>query len=138
MNTTNLFIANLIYIFHLGVVLFILFSPLFNEPSILILHIAFSFTILVHWIANNNICALSLFESKLRGIPYTQSFSHMLIGPIYDISNTTLCYISYIVVILLLIYSIYILINHDKWIKAKQCNCNNFFEYISCFLGHLI
>lgn len=145
----NIFLANLVYIFHLSVILFILFSPLLNIPSLLILHVAFSLTILLHWIANSNVCALSVFEAKLRGIPYTQSFSHKFIGPIYDISNTTWCYISYILTIAILAYSIYKLTNHHKWLEAKKyiqelefgsdVSCyQRWVQYLKCFLVYMI
>lgn len=150
MNTDfNIFLANIIYIFHISVILFILFSPFCNIPSILILHIAFSLTILLHWIANSNVCALSIFEAKLRGIPYTQSFSHKFIGPVYEISNTTWSYISYVITISILLYSLYKLSNHEKWSEAKQYIKNIQFEkniscyqrwiqYVKCFLVYLI
>ena len=86
--STNIFLANCISIFHTLVVLFVLLAPFIDIPAILILHITFSVCLLIHWWANNNICSLSYIESQLRGTDHTESFTHKFIAPIYDISKT--------------------------------------------------
>lgn len=121
MTTFNIFLADLIYIFHFIIILFILFVPFTKTPSYLILHIVFSFSLLVHWYNNNNICSLSLFESKLRGIEYNNSFSHQFIAPVYDISSTKWGETCYYAVILLAIISFYNLITSEQWKFFKEC-----------------
>ena len=64
----NIFLANLISIFHVFVILFILIIPFSNIPALLIIHIMFAITLLVHWYANNNACSLTFLEAKLRGL----------------------------------------------------------------------
>lgn len=103
------------------IILFILFVPFTKIPAYLILHIVFSISLLVHWYNNNNACSLSMFESKLRGIPYTNSFSHQFIAPIYDISSTEWSDICYKVTILLMGVSIYYLITSPKWSIFNKC-----------------
>jgi hypothetical protein len=121
MSFFNLVLANLIYIFHIIVILFVLFAPFYDIPAILILHIIFSICLLIHWYYNNNICSLSVMESNLRGIDYTKSFSHQFISPIYDISDTELGNFCYNAVIILCLISFYNLIKSKKWDIFKKC-----------------
>jgi len=109
MSGFTIFIANTIKVFHIFVIFFVIFTPITTNVLnyYLILHILLCISLLVHWLANNNICSLSVFESKLRGIPYTESFSHQFVSPIYDISSTSLSQISYFITIIALLASIY-------------------------------
>lgn len=116
----NTLLANVIWTFHLIVVLFVVFAPFTNILSVLLLHIVFSFSLLIHWVANNNICSLSLLEAKLRGTVYQKSFTHKFIGPIYDMSQTSYSRFCYIVVIILMSISIYKMYKHPKLHKMIQ------------------
>jgi len=147
---TNVFLANCISMFHALVVVFVMLAPFLDIPSLLIVHITFSISLLVHWWGNSNVCSLSVLESKLRGLNYTESFTHKFIAPVYDISKTTWSRISTFTVIVLMILSLYFLLNSEKWCKAVQCfkhmrndanvQALNFFNklkaYSSCF--HLL
>lgn len=147
---TNIFLANCISIFHSMIICFILLAPFLDIPSLLILHITFSVSLLVHWWGNSNVCSLSVIESKLRGLNYTESFTHKFIAPVYDISKTTWSRLCTITVIVLMIISLYFLVNSDKWCNALHCfrklrndssvKTLNFFKrvkvYASCF--HLL
>ena len=113
----NIVLANFIFMFHTLIILFILFAPFIDIPAILILHITFSICLLVHWWANNNICSLSLLESKLRGMDHTESFTHKFIAPIYDISQTEWSRICIIITIILLCISSYKLYYSKKTFK---------------------
>lgn len=119
---TNIILANMISIFHIIIILFVLIAPFTNIVAILILHATFCLSLLVHWYSNNNICSLSVMEAKLRGLDYTDSFSHKFIGPIYDISKTTWSNICYIITITLMIVSIYYIYKSNKFsIVYQQC-----------------
>lgn len=120
-NIQNTFLANIIYVFHILVILFVIFAPFSNIPSILIIHIAFSFSLLVHWIANNNACSLTYMESKLRGIDVKESFTHQFISPVYDISKTDWSKICYIATIILLMISVYKLATSKAFSKSLKC-----------------
>ena len=117
----NIVLANFIFMFHTLIILFILFAPFIDIPAILILHITFSICLLVHWWANNNICSLSLLESKLRGMDHTESFTHKFIAPIYDISQTEWSRICIIITIILLCISSYKLYYSKKTFKMMEC-----------------
>lgn len=117
----NIILANIIRIFHLLIILFILIAPFTNLTALLILHITFSISLLVHWVFNSNECSLTLLESQLRGLPKGESFSYKFISPIYDISNTDWSYFCYIITISLMFVSIYNLYYSEKLEKTTRC-----------------
>ncbi|NBP13293.1 hypothetical protein EBU95_02715 [bacterium] len=114
-------IANAISSFHLLVVLFVLFAPFLGHPALWILHISFCVTLLVHWWGNSNVCSLSYMESSLRGLDYTQSFTHQFIAPVYDISKTEWSKIVNNITIVLLLLSVYFLYTSDAFKSALEC-----------------
>lgn len=124
-NFTNGFLANLIWIFHLGVVIFVLFGPFIDNPLYLLLHITLCVSLLTHWYSNNNICSLSILEAKLRGVNYTQSFTHSLISPIYDVSKTQWSSITFFATFVLLCISLYNFYNHRSVREATTCYKRN-------------
>jgi len=119
--STSIFLANAIKAFHTLIILFILLGPFLNSPALWVLHITFSISLLVHWLTNNNVCSLSIFEAKLRGLDYTDSFSHQFIAPIYDISKTQWSQLCYIITITLMSISIYYLYNSKAFSNAIRC-----------------
>jgi hypothetical protein len=110
-------LANIIWIFHVLIVLFIIFAPFFDFPLILILHITFSFCILVHWYCNNNVCSLTLIEGYFRGKSREETLSHQFIAPIYNIPKTEWNKICWVIVIILMCVSVYNLIYSKKLSK---------------------
>ncbi len=151
-HNTSILLANSVRVFHIILILFILFAPFLNSPALWVLHITFSISLLVHWVSNNNTCSLSIFEAKLRGLDYSDSFSHQFIAPIYDISKTQWSRTCYIITIGLMSISIYYLYNSKAFTKALKCfreqrkkykeNPEPFgtrlMGYINCFLPLLI
>lgn len=114
-------LANMIWVFHILVILFVLLAPFTNIPGLLILHVTFSISLLVHWYGNSNECSLTLLESQLRGLDKTQSFTHQFIAPVYDISKTEWSTVCYTVTIILLGLSLYKLYNSQKIAEAYNC-----------------
>lgn len=110
-----LVLADVIWSFHFIIVLFIIIAPFTNIPSLLFLHITFSICLIVHWYSNSNICSLSLFESKLRGLHYTKTFMHSFVSPIYDQTY-------YIITVLLMCKSIYSIYKNKEMIKKTFKN----------------
>jgi len=91
-------LALIIRLIHYAIILFIVLVPHVSEnPDVLLIHIAGSVTLMAHWLMNSNICSLTVLESSLRGIPMHESFMHKIVSPIYDISDETLCNVSWIV-----------------------------------------
>ena len=117
------FLANVIAVFHACIVLFVIVVPFLNYQHFLILHIVFCLSLLVHWYGNSNVCSLSMLESKFRGMPYTDSFTHRFVAPMYDVSKTSWSKICYTVTILLLAVSCYKVYHSEKW--RVVCTCLN-------------
>jgi hypothetical protein len=117
----NLFIANLIFVFHLIVVLFVVLAPFLQIPAVLFLHITLSISLLIHWYGNSNVCSLSMLESHFRGLNHTKTFTHQFIGPVYDISETEWSNICYIITIIALIFSMYYLYNSTQFKQSLKC-----------------
>lgn len=120
MNISETF-ANIIWLFHCLVILFVFFAPFTKIPAILILHITFSICLLVHWGANDNTCSLTVMESYFRGLPSTDTFMHQLISPMYDISSTDLNTIVHIVTYITMFLSIYYLYQSKKFKECLIC-----------------
>ena len=120
-STNNAFLANLIMIFHILVIIFMILAPFSNSSSFLILHIVFSFSLLIHWYANNNLCSLTLLEGKLRGVDYQNGFIHQFISPVYSMQNTEWNNICYSLTIILLSISIYRLYKSKKIDEFLDC-----------------
>lgn len=120
MNVSEIF-ANIIWLFHLLVILFMCFAPFTKIPSILILHITFSICLLIHWYFNSNICSLTVMEAYCRGLQPSDTFMHQLISPMYDISSTNLNEIVHIVTYVTMFISIYYLYNSEKFKECLIC-----------------
>ena len=106
----NIYLANIIYLFHIIIILFIILAPLINNPLILILHITFSLCLFIHWICNSDICFLTLLECQLRGVSQNNSFIYQFINPIYNISSykyTTMIWIITLIMFFISIYKLY-------------------------------
>lgn len=114
-------LADIISIVHILIVSFVILAPFSNILYILILHISFVICLLLHWNTNSNICSLSVFESKLRGLDYTETYMHRVISPIYDISETELARWCYIIVILGMLISIYKIYMSPKTYEIINC-----------------
>uniref|UniRef100_A0A6C0H6C7 Uncharacterized protein n=1 Tax=viral metagenome TaxID=1070528 RepID=A0A6C0H6C7_9ZZZZ len=125
----NSFFADIIWFCHLCVVAFVILAPLTQLPALHILHITFSLSLLVHWYCNSNVCSLSMIESKLRGLDYTESFTHRIVAPIYDISKTTWSKLCYTVTIILLCISLYKLTHSPRWKQAWEAYNQKYQEF---------
>lgn len=106
------FLANLIYFLHSLLVLFYILAPFSDIPGFLTLHITLSMSLFTHWYFNNSACCLTILESSLRGVSSDDTFIHRLVSPIYNIPETSLNTIVYIVSGLLFGVSLYKLIIH--------------------------
>ena len=121
MNSIIFFILIVIIkIFHILITGYVIFGPYLikyfvpenksNETKNLInlyylLYFVFSISLIVHWVANNDICCLSLFENILTGKETSETFTGRIISPFYIISNKDIKFLSYSV---LLVNNLYI------------------------------
>ena len=80
--------ANIIAFLHLILVILVVSTPfLTNDTYILLFYCFMVFSIMFHWITNNDACMLTLIEAKLRNKKPTQTFMGRLISPVYRISS---------------------------------------------------
>lgn len=90
----NQFILNIILFIHICVVLFVIVVPFMNSNYLLLMHSIIVPFIILHWIVNDNTCALSLIEKQIRkkmnnGISVDENdcFTCRIINPIYDFKS---------------------------------------------------
>jgi hypothetical protein len=73
---------------HYMTVLFLIFAPFLPSELFLTYHAMFMPFLWIHWVTNNDICALSLAESKLTGVEnHNHTFLGSLISPVFKIKN---------------------------------------------------
>lgn len=114
-------IADLIRLFHILIILFILIAPFTGSLYLLIVHIFLCISLFVHWYNNNDECSLSIMESRIRGLHYTESTTHKFVSGMYNISKTDWSNIVWILTIVLFCISIYNLYSSHKWKLIKSC-----------------
>jgi hypothetical protein len=81
----NLRLASLISSLHLVLLCLVLLGPLVSDRTLLLLYILTIPFIQIHWLANNDTCALTVAECHLRGINPDKSFFHSLVSPVYNL-----------------------------------------------------
>ncbi len=116
----NLLFANIIRILHILLVAFVLIAPFLKQTGYIVLHITLCISLLIHWYNNSDMCSLSLLESRLRGVEYTDTFMHQIVSPVYNINDALISKICYIVVLILLCTSVYKLIKSGVLSKIRQ------------------
>ncbi|KAI9183746.1 uncharacterized protein BJ171DRAFT_629096 [Polychytrium aggregatum] len=79
--------ANLIFLIHVGVVVFVVTGAFMSDPLILVLHIIVCLGIIAHWVLGNSACFLTILECYLRGVKPDDSFVHRIVSPIYHIRD---------------------------------------------------
>jgi hypothetical protein len=78
---------------HIIFVLFIILAPFSNIKYLLVLHAVVVPFMIIHWIANNNLCVLTLIEKHIRTQLYgseqknNDCFTCNLIEPVFDFTN---------------------------------------------------
>lgn len=123
----------IINIVHILIILYVLFGWVINNTAFLTLHVTLCISLLTHWYSNSDMCSLTLLESKLRGIPYNGAFTYNIVSPIYKISEKSWNKIAYLITILVLVISLYKLINHKR---TRKCWANNnMIGFIMCLLN---
>lgn len=80
--------ANCVKIIHALFIAFVLMAPFSNIELLLTYHFIIVPFLWIHWYTNNDVCALTLVESKLRGIKNTSdTYIGSIINPIYNIQH---------------------------------------------------
>lgn len=89
----HIILLYLITIIHILFILFLILAPFSQNNLILFLHFITIPFLLLHWILNDDTCAISLIETHIRKQIYNNTndindcFSCKLFSPIYKITN---------------------------------------------------
>ena len=90
-------------ILHLLLIAFLLGAIMVDNPPIKLLALVTLFTIMVHWAANNNTCALTLLEQSLTGkVDSNTTFIGSIVNPVYDLKSRHIWIISGIMTFILI------------------------------------
>lgn len=106
---------HLVQLVHFIGIIWMIIIPFQDEVNLLVVHVSASLSILIHWLANDNTCFLSMVEAKIRGIPKNSGFIHSLIAPIYDMNKIQINCFAYAALFLLAIISIYKIVTSQRW-----------------------
>ena len=81
------YLANLIALLHFLLIVFITVTPFVADNPLVLLYYSFTLVfIMIHWYTND-ICVLTIIESKLRGKKIRETFMGRLIRPVYNITS---------------------------------------------------
>jgi hypothetical protein len=81
------YLANLIAFLHFLLIVFITVTPFVADNPLILLYYSFTLVfIMIHWYTND-ICVLTIIESKLRGKKIRETFMGRLIRPVYNITS---------------------------------------------------
>ena len=81
-------VANIIRFLHVLLLVFLLLIPFSNDKYLLKLHLLLIPFLMIHWITNNDTCALTEIEKYLRGTSNGyQTFIGSLVGPVFKLKN---------------------------------------------------
>lgn len=83
----NNLIANIIKVLHIILILIMIIIPFSNNKQLLSLYLFFSLFLILHWILNEDTCALTTMESYMRGVTKKESFIGKLVGPVFKLND---------------------------------------------------
>ena len=78
-------VAEIIRVIHWSLIVFLIGTPFFGDPGNLSLHFMLVPFIMLHWLTNQTVCALTEMEKFLRGTSDDeQTFFGKVVGPVYS------------------------------------------------------
>ena len=107
---------------HVLLMLFILLVPFFGSNYLLTMHFIIVPFIILHWVVNNNTCALTIMEHKIRETmtgtvcDVNDCITYRIVSPVYDFNKNynNFSSIIYIITISLWLISAYRLYSKYK------------------------
>lgn len=116
----NNIVANILFILHIFIFLFVVVTPFTNYDILILLNMVFMMGIFLHWIVNNNICALTVLEKKLRGKENDEeTFFGKLFGHVYTFGKDEK--ISWVILIGLILFSLLKVIKRNTIPVLIEC-----------------
>ena len=79
--------ATVVYALHAALVLWVVLTPLFGGQDALRMHVVLLPFLWLHWVTNQDVCALTLLERGLRGVDNDHSFLHSIVSPVYKLHS---------------------------------------------------
>lgn len=123
-------LANLIAACHFFLIIYMLTVPFIGSWFLLPGHIGFSFLLMGHWLTNDNTCAWTVIESKLRGIEMSESFVYSIVKPVFESGRFSFsdkenekkltAKLIWSITILVCVISCYRLYKNDEFWKVKN------------------
>jgi len=106
-----LILLYLIQLIHLLFVAFVIITPFTNSNYFLLLHVILVPFMYIHWVANNNICGLTVIEQYIRKEIYgvvnpDECFTCQLITPVYDVHKNYEGFSNFIYIATLILWCI--------------------------------
>lgn len=83
-------LADIVRLIHIGLIVFMVVTPLVGGLPLLVLVESGYLLLFLHWIMNQDTCALTMLEQKLRGVDKASSFVHSVVAPFYGVSSTAM------------------------------------------------
>ena len=112
--------ASIILIIHIIIIILILYIPIFSNSNYFLFFCALFLPFLeLHWLFNNDVCCLTEFEKKIRGVDNNESVINKILSPIYKFpnNNKSLNEISYFIINILICICLCKL--YDKYKKGE-------------------
>jgi len=81
--------AVLVRALHAAFIAWMVWAPLYGSRETLKMHAIVCPFLMLHWATNSDGCALTVLESRLRGVSPTRSFVHSVVAPVYVIDDAT-------------------------------------------------
>ena len=120
--------ASIILIIHIIIIILILYIFIFSNSNYFLFFCALFLPFLeLHWLFNNDVCCLTEFEKKIRGVDNNESVINKILSPIYKFpnNNNSLNEISYFIINILICICLCKL--YDKYKKGKIKNFLDFY-----------
>lgn len=95
-------LLTLIKCLHMIFVMFVVIVPFSNSNYLTCVHCIIIPFVLIHWVLNNNICALTVLEKYVGKMVYgdaydtVECFTCRLIEPVYDVAKNHKAYIRFL------------------------------------------
>lgn len=114
------FVANFVRIIHILFVLFMVAAPFTNNftRDMYIIIVPFLF---LHWWMNDDTCALTLMECKLRGVGKSESLMQQIVGPVYDPTNADPFRYAYMFLVW-----VYVVYYRQPWLFERWISTHSF------------
>ena len=80
-------LAWLVWALHVAFLGFMMWAPVSGNKLALVAHVLVTPFVWVHWVLNDDTCALTLLEKRVRGCDDASSFMYNLVSPVYKVRD---------------------------------------------------